>query len=169
MPARTRISFLFDAKQASNIDDQTLYYIALSGVKQLEPVLSLEAFMNDILAQTSLTFYRGGETKDTLKVIDGQLDVLLRAIAPHYLQQSALKVLEYLIRIYEVHIHHKHTLLVSFVPLFETVYFLRLIQCVNLKDDQVWGWLHQFAYQGINIDKQTLTKCLARHNALVFT
>jgi hypothetical protein len=71
MPARTRISFLFDAKQASNIDDQMLYYIALSGVKQLEPVLSLEAFMNDILSQNSLTFYRGGETKDTLKVIDG--------------------------------------------------------------------------------------------------
>ena len=50
MPARTRISFLFDAKQASNLDDQTLFYIAMAGVKQLESSLNLDAFMNDILS-----------------------------------------------------------------------------------------------------------------------
>ena len=108
MPSRTRISFLFDAKQAANIDDQSLYYIALSGVKQLEPVLSLDAFMGDILSQSALSFYRGTETKDTLEVIDQQLDVLLDTLAPHFVQnQGSLKILEYLIRIYEVHIYHK--------------------------------------------------------------
>lgn len=71
-------------------------------------------------------------------------------------------------RIYEVHIYHKHTMIQAFVPLFETLYFLRIIQCLNLKDDQVWGWLHQFAYEGVAIDKTTLVKCISRQNGLVF-
>lgn len=59
-------------------------------------------------------------------------------------------------------------MLLAFIPLFETVYFLRISQCLNLKDDQVWGWLHEFAFQGQSVDKQTLVKCLSRSNGLVF-
>lgn len=35
LPQRTRISFLFDIKQAANVDDQTLYYICLSGLREI--------------------------------------------------------------------------------------------------------------------------------------
>ena len=76
--------------------------------------------------------------------------------------------MEYLIRIYEAHIFHKQTLILAFMPLFETVYFLRAIQCFSLKDDSVWGWLSEFAYKGQSIDKQTLVRCVSRNIGLVF-
>jgi hypothetical protein len=164
------VSLLFDAKTAANIDDQTLFYICKAGAKQLQidGLLDLAAFEGDILNEQSLTFYRGTETKETNQIIDDQVGALIKALAPFLLEQSALKVVEYLMRIYECHIFHKQTMILAFMPLFETVYFLRAIQCFNLKDDQVWGWLNEFAYQGQSIDKPTLTKCLARHNGLVF-
>ena len=61
VPKRARVSFLFDSKQAANIDDQTLFYICKGGIKQLldEGLLDLSAFEGDILNEKSLTFYRG--------------------------------------------------------------------------------------------------------------
>ena len=52
------------------------------------------------------------------------------------------KILEYLIRIYEVHVYHKTLLLNAFFPFFETAYFLRIIQLLNLEQDQEYGFLH---------------------------
>jgi len=35
LPERTKVSFLFDIKQAANVDDQTLYYICLGGLRDI--------------------------------------------------------------------------------------------------------------------------------------
>ncbi len=86
-------------------------------------------------------------------MLDEQVGALIKALSPYLLEQAALKIIEYLVRIYEAHVYHKQTLLLAFMPLFETVYFLRICQCLNLKTDQVWGWLHEFAYQGQSVDK----------------
>lgn len=105
MPSRAKISFLFDIKQAANIDDQTLFYICQSGVAALEPALDLSTFQSDILNERSLSFYRGTETVETLKPIDERLELLIKLLAPHALDSGCHKILEYLIRIYEVHVH----------------------------------------------------------------
>ena len=42
---------------------------------------------------------------DTLKPIDERLVVLLKLLAPHALESACHKILEYLIRIYDVHVH----------------------------------------------------------------
>ena len=51
------------------------------------------------------------------------------------LESGCHKILEYLIRIYDVHVYHKTLLLNAFLPYFETAYFLRMIQLLNLEDD----------------------------------
>ena len=43
------------------------------------------------------------------------------------LESGAHKVLEYLIRIYDVHVFHKKVLLNAFLPYFETSYFLKMV------------------------------------------
>lgn len=47
-------------------------------------------------------------TKDTIKHVDDQLTLLIKLLAPYFLNQSTHKVIEYLIRIYEIHAYHKH-------------------------------------------------------------
>ena len=32
----------------------------------------------------------------------------------------------------------------------------------------MWGWLHDFAYKGVSIDKPLLVKCISRNNGLIF-
>ena len=92
----------------------------------------------------------------------------MKLLCPHLLEPATHKVIEYLIRIYEVHVYQKETMLMAFLPYFETVFFLKAIQLLNLENDQVWGWLHQFAFTGTSIDKKTLITCLARNSGLVF-
>lgn len=127
------------------------------------------AVPGDILHDKSLEFYRGTMTKEQLAPIDERLEALIKTLAVNLLDSHAQRVLEYLVRIYEVHIYHKHTVLLAFLPYFETAIFLKAIQCLNLKDDQIFGFLHEFAYTGKSIDKATLVRCLARQNGLVFT
>ena len=142
-----------------------------SGLQQLEAeqVVDLGAFQSDLFNQKSLEFYRGTETKETLDAIDSKVELVVKLLAPHMLLSAAHKVLEYLIRIYEVHIHHKYLLLNALLPYFETVYFLKAIQCLNLEKDELYSFLHQFAYQGHAIDKKTLVKALGRNSGLLFT
>ena len=168
IPTRTKISFLFDIKQAANIDDQTLFYICQSGIKQLEGILDLSAFQSDLFSENSLQFYRGGQTKDALVSLDAKLELVIKLLAPHMLETGAHKVLEYLLRIYEIHVNQKVVLLNAFLPYFETSYFLKMVQCLALEKDAEYSFLHQYAYRGEAIDQDTLVKALSRQSGLVF-
>ena len=77
-------------------------------------------------------------------------------------------MLEYLIRVYEIHAFHKHTLVYSFLPYFETTFFLRMIQLLNIKNDELFHFLEHFAFSGRSIDKKELIKGLAKNNATLF-
>ena len=101
----------------------------------MAPVLDLEAFTSDLLCEKSLTFYRATETAETLKPIDARVGTLLKLLAPHFLDTGCHKVLEYLIRVYDVHVYQKALLLNAFLPFFETSYFLRVIQLLSLEND----------------------------------
>ena len=70
------------------------------------------------------------------------MEQLLILLAPHLLLSESHQIIEYLVRIYEVHAHHKHTLLFCFLPYFHTSYFLRAAQLCSLKDDELFYFLH---------------------------
>ena len=120
---------MFDIKQAANIDDQTMLYMAQNGFSQLEGPLKeqLEVLKEDLFSEKSLDFYRGRQTKEELEAVDDKLKLVIRLLAPHLMEPAVHKLLEFLIRIFEVHIHQKHLLLTAWLPYFETVYFLKLI------------------------------------------
>lgn len=123
---------------------------------------------SSLLNESSLEFYRGTRTAEQLKETDGQLSEFLNLLAPHLMLPATHKIIEYLVRIYEVHAHLKHDFVMIFLPYFETTYFLKAIQLVNVKDDEYFSFLHEFAYRGEQILKGTLSKALARNNAAVF-
>jgi len=84
------------------------------------------------------------------------------------IETSAHKIIEFLVRIYEVQAYIKHDFIMAFLPFFETAYFLRAIQLVNVKSDEFFAFLHEFAYQGESVDQKIIIKALARNNAVVF-
>lgn len=174
LPSRTKISFLFDIKKAANIDDQTLFFLCQQGASELgkqEPALqeTLSAYTATLLNETSLGFYRGAKTAEELKEIDAKLRSLMHLLSAYLILQASHKIVEYLVRIYEVHAHIKHEFIMAFLPFFETSYFLKAIQLVSVKQDEHFAFLHEFAYQGQSVDKKTLIKFLSRNNAVVFS
>ena len=172
LPQRTRISFLFDIKKAANIDDQTLYFLCQSGIQELEeqaPQLYASLQNTDLFSESSLSFYRGTQTSDSLKIVDSKLEEVLGLLAPYLLLPPTHKVFEYMVRIYEVHAHLKHSVIFAFLAYFETSYFLKAMQLLNLKEDEVWYFLHEFAYRGQSIQKPALVKALARNQGIAFT
>ena len=98
-----------------------------SGISALSPVLDLQPFCSDLLNEHSLQFYRATETAETLEPIDQRLQTLLKLLAPHLLDSACHKILEYLIRIYDVHVYQKTLLINMFMPFFETAFFLRMV------------------------------------------
>jgi len=104
-----------------------------------------------------------------LKEVDEKLEYILALLAPYLLLPATHKVFEYLVRIYEVHAHLKHSVICAFLAYFETAYFLKAIQLINLKDDELFSFLHEFAYQGQSIQKKILVKAMARNQGVVFT
>ena len=169
LPQRTKISFLFDIKKAANIDDQTLYFLCIGAVNEIKETEAslhdqLQPFMHDILHESSVEFYRGTKTKEELEIVDEKLESLLSVLSPHYLDVSPThQIIEYLVRIYEIHAFHKYSLIFGFVPLFETPWFLKACQLVSLKDDQWLDWLHDFAFKGEQVTKITLIKAMLRN------
>jgi U3 small nucleolar RNA-associated protein 10 len=98
------------------------------------------------LHEKSLGFYRGTQTKQALVEIDQNLRQLIEILAPFFLHSETHKVIEYLIRVYEINAFQKETIVLSFIPYFETSTFLRLIQTLNLKED--YQFLEDYAYKG---------------------
>ena len=84
------------------------------------------------------------------------------------LESGTHKILEYLLRIYEIHVHQKVALINAFMPYFETSYFLKMMQCLSLEKDPEYSFLHPYAYKGEAIDQVTLVKALSRQGGLVF-
>jgi len=83
--------------------------------------------MNDLLHEKNLSFYRGTQTADALKEVDIQLEQLIQLLSPHLLLAPTHKIVEYLIRVYDVHAHAKHSFIMAFLPYFETAYFMKAI------------------------------------------
>jgi U3 small nucleolar RNA-associated protein 10 len=78
------------------------------------------------------------------------------------------KIIEFMVRIYDVQAYLKHTFIMAFLPYFETSYFIKAAQLVNMKDDEFFSFLHEYAYKGEAIQKKTMVKALARGHGVLF-
>jgi len=99
-------------------------------------------------------------------MINEKATALLRILSPHFLSSDCHKILEYMIRVFEIHVYLKREIAFLFLPFFETSYFTRLIQLLNLKEDPSLYFLNDYAYKGIKVDKKTLVKYLSKQGAL---
>jgi len=89
-----------------------------------------------------------------LEVVDDKIKQILGILSPYYLtEQETQKIIEYLIRIYEINAFHKYELIFGFLPYYETIWFMKISQLVNLKEDKWLEWLHEFSFKGEQVSK----------------
>lgn len=89
-----------------------------------------------------------------MEVVDDKIKQILGILSPYYLtEQETHKIVEYLLRIYEINAFHKYELIFGFLPYYETIWFMKISQLVNLKEDKWLEWLHEFSFKGEQVSK----------------
>jgi U3 small nucleolar RNA-associated protein 10 len=92
---KRRISFMFDPKEAANLDSESVYYLALNGLEQLklidEKVFS--TFNETLFNQSSITFERSIQTKELNDNLNDEIKRFLIHLSPYFLLKPAHKCL----------------------------------------------------------------------------
>ena len=167
--SKAKVSFLFDSREAYKIDEEVIYTLCMKGIEELcseYPNLKnqFEHYKEDVFDETAKNFYRGSQTKEVLETLDAKLKNIITMISPYFMNASSYKVLEFLIRIYEVQAYHKVHVFFSFLPFYDTPQFLRLLQCMELKSDPMLSFFEPFASKGVKLRLDAMIRFMSREN-----
>ncbi len=112
-------------------------------------------FLQGLLGPQSLQVERRKLTKGEWDIIFNQISSLLYILATAHGNHSTtttcvLRVLEYLIRRYDIHATKEtaHLLLLTTLPQHESSFFTRILQLVDLHSLPLWNWLRPYAATG---------------------
>lgn len=139
---------LFDPKEAAKMDADQIQAIALTGFH------NLCQSMPSLLAHRSLMVDHHGVDRMLLTKTDdaelsGKVKAILRELSKAFLNVNCLKVLEYLLKNFQVHRHEGDFLVVSFLAFHATSQYAKLLQNIDLtsKTNRFHG-LESFALTG---------------------
>jgi len=153
-----KASLLFDGKEASNIDNETIFSLAINGLEELkfiEP--AFEKFKENLFSEVSKKLERSLQTQEFNDRLDKQIAQFLKYLSPYFLLKPAHKTLEWLIRRYRIHALNQDALLFCVLPYHETKLFARVVQLLNLKiPGSKWEWLRPLQKNGSPLSKTTL-------------
>ncbi|XP_023757327.1 uncharacterized protein At3g06530 [Lactuca sativa] len=144
----TRPSILFDAKEAADIDLDTLFNLALSG---LEGLVSLDErfvnYKNDLFTHKSKELDRELMGVEDNNHINASISSYLRLLSGHFKLPSALRTLEYLIRRYKIHVYNIDELILCALPYHDTHVFVRIVQLIDTGNGK-WRFLEGVKISG---------------------
>ncbi|XP_021285623.1 uncharacterized protein At3g06530 isoform X2 [Herrania umbratica] len=137
----TRPSILFNAKEAADIDIDTILNIALSGLEVLVGVDDrFRNYKNDLFSRKSKELDRELMGVDDNNQINASISSYLRLLSGHLQLPASLKTLEYLIRRYKIHVYNIEDLVLCVLPYHDTHAFVRIVQLINTGNSK-WKFL----------------------------
>jgi U3 small nucleolar RNA-associated protein 10 len=156
-------SYLFDEKEAADIDDASIWAIGKQGLeelKALDPVFGKYEVV--LFGERTLDLHRAQLTAQQNESLDGNLCTFLRLLSPYFMTKAAHKALEWLIRKFRVHELNLDALMECILPYHETVQFVRMLQIVYFRDGDRWAFLHEVKKEARVVSRSFLAKrCLA--------
>ena len=169
--ASKKASLLFESKEAADIDNDTVFSIGLNGLEELkviEPAFS--TFDNSLFGETSKSLERALQSKDVNEKLDKHISKFLQYLSPYFLLKPAHKVLEWLIRRYQIHVHNVDSLVTCILPYHETNLFSRVLQLLSIRDpSSKWNWLRPVQKAGSPLSKTAfLQHCVSDPGFLSF-
>ena len=168
-------SLIFDFKTAAAFPVDTIYSLAYSGFQsllKLDPSFSSfgEAFFPTTVY--SKPIIRENMLEQENNDLHIKLQDFLLKLAGFFLREDAQKVIELLIKAYEVHRYEAEELIVGYMNYHKTVEYMKLLQNVNLMQKQQWAFLEPIVKTGENkLDRTILVRKIEENPGLleVFT
>jgi hypothetical protein len=160
VPAGTSASLLFDVKEASKIDRETIFTIGINGLEELrreDP--DLLVFYSDLFQETfaSSHHYRDSLTQSQADFIDSELKKILNLLAKHFTHKSCHKILELLIRFYSVHIYCADSVIKAFLPYHCSKIFIRLLKILKIEGTS-FEFLQNYRTSGFIIPRKDIVR-----------
>ena len=153
--ASKKSSLLFDSKEAADIDNETVFSIGLNGLEELKVIEpAFRMFEKSLFGDSSMSLERSLQTKDVNEKLDKHISKFLQYLSPYFLLKPAHKVLEWLIRRFQIHVHNVDSLVTCILPYHETNLFTRVLQLLSIKDpSSKWNWLSPIKKAGVPLSK----------------
>ena len=166
-----RPSLLFDAREAADIDVETIYSLGTNGLEELISIdQSFAEFETSLFQESCKEFERSVQTREILEELDDKISIFLRKVSPYFLLKPAQKCLEWLIRAFRINSFNVDAIMECVLPYYETKLFARMVQLLPLKNPtSAWHWLLPIQKAGSPLSKLTLVQhCISVPSFLTF-
>ncbi|KAJ2682125.1 snoRNA-binding rRNA-processing protein utp10, partial [Coemansia sp. RSA 1285] len=167
---RIRASFLFDGRQAADMDNQTIFDIGRSGLDELRKIShKFDVYADTLFSEAVKDLDRVLQTKDENKKLDQTIRAFLFQLAPHFLTKPAGKTIEWLIRRFRIQEFNAKDVLAAIIPYHETKAFLSLLTIITFdtQDMGVFGFLVTQRKARRLLDRATLMAQCVRDRSLM--
>eukprot|EP00897_Mesotaenium_endlicherianum_P009950 jgi/Mesen1/8984/ME000056S08390 len=138
--SKGRPSLLFDSREAADIDLQTVFNIAQTGLNELSTSDGrFEPFFHTLFGYETLQLDRELQPPDVNKKLDSSIAAYMQLLSGYLLLTPAHQTLEYLIRRYKVQQYNVDAVMAAILPYHDTNLFVRILQLLH-----IWGTKWQF-------------------------
>ncbi|KAJ2781610.1 snoRNA-binding rRNA-processing protein utp10 [Coemansia interrupta] len=169
---RMRASFLFDSKQAADMDMQTIFDIGRDGLNELRKVnRRFDTFQRTLFSEALKDVDRAVQTKEENERLDAEIRSFLFLVGPHFLTRPAGKALEWLVRRFRIEEFNAKDILAAIMPYHETKAFLTMLMIIRFstEDMKEFGFLVAQRKARRLLDRATLlAQCVIDRSVMAF-
>lgn len=147
-------SFLYDEREAARVDDETVYNVAWNGLlalqqldARLDALLSGDEQVAGLFSRQRIHFHRAQVSRQEDAELDAALAKVLDALSGFFLLGATHKVLEFLVRRYEVHRCNVDAVMAVIISYHESKWFGRMVRLLHIRGTR-WEFLLQAKQAG---------------------
>ncbi|GMF30012.1 unnamed protein product [Phytophthora lilii] len=165
-------TFLYEQREAARLDDETVYNLAWNGLLELKAMdARFEALDSDpavarLFSRERLHFHRAQSAPQEQQELDAALQKVLDALSAYFLLGAAHKVLEFLVRRYEVHRCNVDAVMAAIVAYHESAWFVRMVRILHIRHTR-WEFLLAVKNQGTPLLRAALVQRAADDASVV--
>ena len=171
LASKKRPSFLFESREAGDVDTETIFHLATNGLEELVSIdKTFTAFQDTLFSETFKSFERTHVTEEEAEKLDHELERFLFLVSPYFLLKPSHKCLEWLVRVFRINSFNVDHVMQCILPYYQTNLFVRMLQLLPLKSHtSPWHWLRPLQKSGTPLSQQAIINhCIADHAFLVF-
>ncbi|KAK9247957.1 hypothetical protein V1506DRAFT_580237 [Lipomyces tetrasporus] len=157
------VSLIYDPKVAVTQDLDSIYFLALEGLRDLESIdHRFQTYEKSLFSETSISIDRHVQTPDQNAALDRAIESFLALLAPRVLLQPAVQSVEWLVRRFKINELNAEILLLTFLPYYSHPIFSRVLDTISLPLPPLFTFLSNSKTTATNPPRNLLTRALSR-------
>lgn len=146
-------TFLYDPREAARVDNETVYNLAWNGLLELKQMdarfdeFDANQEIARLFSRQRINFHRAQISKQEDAELNVALAKVLDALSGYFLLGATHKILEFLVRRYEVHRYNVDDVMATIVSYHESPWFAKMVRILHIHNTR-WEFLLQVKQTG---------------------